>query len=206
MRTINLLSICAVLIIGLTAHAQTNDVPSPAQMDMTTKLAPAVGFFKSWFVDNTNFFGQKNAIFGVDGAYSNGHDTKENTADKKTFGAVATLSFPIDDKGQASVGLWLAYFDHKAAYGSLQTTLGKTLTVPSWFPLLGGQQAFVFNEGGPGFRFDGSGQMFAQDFQGIVWKHEFAKSWTLYLNAARGTATCWSSDIYLAGVNVGHQF
>lgn len=164
--------------------------------------------FAAFFKDNKSFFDQKTLIVGLDGAYSHGHDTaKLNAADKNQFGAVLTLGFPLDANGQVSVGLWAAYFDSAAFYGSFQTTLGTTFIVPSWVPLLKGEQAFVFNEGGPGYRFGyGQGSLFAQDFVGAVWKHQFAGGWTLYIDGAYGKVSILTGQVALFGVKVGKSF
>lgn len=196
------------LACGLATSLRAAEATDTPVTNKLSSLKAAEQFAVSFFKDNTNFFGQKTVIIGIDGAYGRGHSTDDQTAkDHNEFGAVLTVGFPIDDQGQVQIGLWGAYFDRQIVYGSFQTTLGTTFTVPSWVPLVHGEQAFIFNEGGPGYRFgQGQGSLFAQDFVGAVWKHQFGGGWVLFVNGAYGKVSILTGQEYLFGLKVGKSF
>lgn len=195
MKTIKSLLIVLVVLTVCRCDAQTNTL---------LKLGKDV---VSFFKDTTNFWGQQTAIVGVSGLYSFGRE-KDSTAPKKnTFGAALDIRFPLDDKGQVSVGFFAAYFNKHVYDGSLSTTLGTTWTIP-----LINQPVYTFVEGGPTLNFSHPDTIGAQTFTGAVWKHDFVKAtstkapWTLFLNGAGGKLTDFEGWVGLFGAEVGHKF
>jgi hypothetical protein len=195
------------------AQAQT---PSPAPSGEGKAVLGSTNAFNflSWattfFTDNTNFFGQRTLIAGVAPLYSRGHDVNKGTADSDNFGGVLSLEFPLDPNGQVSIGMWAAYFNSEASYGSINATLGKTLMIPEWLPWLGGQQLYLSDEFGPGYRWDMTGKPFFQNFTLVTYKHDLKLGLpnpvTFYLVGGHGNADAWRGDIWLLGPQLSYRF
>lgn len=208
--TLFVIAICAAVL--LPQYAVAEDVPplpeASTASPTTPPLTATVGnWLSDFFKDNTNFWEFQTARVSVMPLYSHGHADAVTSAGKDTFGAAVALAFPIDDKGQVSVGLLAAYFDTHFFLGSVNTTLGKTVNIPVLnIPL------YMWVEFGPAFNANHPDQLLAQGFTGGTFKFDIVKAttksnpWTLTLGAGIGKVTDWDGDIFLGTVGVAHSF
>ena len=212
MKNIKKLIAALIVATSVAAAAQTNDTSSTS-ISTNSQFSVAKDIFVDWFKDNTNFFGEKSAMVGVGGLYSYGKPSNSGRNKDSTYGAVTTVMFPVDDKGQISVGLYAAYFDSQYFAGSLATTLGKTVTIPGL-----NEKIFLWVEGGPAVNLNNPDNLLVQGFTGATWKHDIISAklnadgsvktgpYTLYLTGGYGSCSGWDGSVQTVGVSISHRF
>lgn len=210
--TFFLIALCSALLLPSIAIAQTEIASGAATTASATPTAPPLtatvgNWLSGFFKDNTNFWGQQTARISLNPLYSKGHAEDVTGGGKDTFGVALSLSFPIDDKGQVSVGLMAAYFDTSFFMGSVNTTFGKTVNIPVLnVPL------FLWAEAGPAFNANQPDHLLAQAFTGgtikidIIKATEKSNPWTLGIGGGIGKVTGWEGDIYLGTIGLNHSF
>lgn len=197
-----------LLFTVITATAQPDTFPPASATPTAPPITATVGnLLSNFFKDNTNFWEYQTARISLNPLYSKGHAESVTTGDKDTFGVALSLSFPLDDKGQVSVGLMAAYFDSHFFMGSVNTTFGKTVNIPVLnIPL------FLWAEAGPAFNANRPDRLLAQAFTGGTIKWDIipatAKSnpWTLGIGGGIGKVTEWDGNILLGTLGLNHSF
>lgn len=202
------INIQAGVTTDLAFHPESPTTLPPASVTPTTPpLTATVGnWLSDFFKDNTNFWEFKTARVSLTPLYSKGH-ADGVAGDKDTFGVALGVAFPIDEKGQVSVGLFAAYFDSHFFMGSVNTTLGKTVNIP-----IINQPLFLWVEAGPAFNLNHPDHLLAQAFTGGTLKFDIVKAtakanpWTLLVGGGVGKVTEWQGNIFIGTIGLNHSF
>jgi hypothetical protein len=200
-KLITLIALCAAIIIPASAQTDSGPVAEVVTVLPPSTIKTIATDGLAWFKDQTNFWGQKTILVGVNALYSKGHLDGSGQANKNTWGAVMSLAYPLDDKGQITLGFFGAYFNGDVFDGSIATTLGKTINIPYI-----NQQVFLFAEAGPAVNLNNPDRLLAQGFVGAVWKRPIGKGFTLYVDAGYGKVTDWTGNVLTGGIKIGKAF
>jgi len=195
------------LFTVITATAQNVNTDAPVPVAEKSALATAGEWVSTFFRDNTNFWDYQTARVSAMPIYSKGHAADVTTGDQDTFGVALSLAFPLDEKGQVSIGLFGAYFDSRFFMGSINTTLGKTVNVPVL-----NRPLFLWAEAGPAINLNHPDRLLAQAFTGGTLKFDLVKAtptrnpWTLLVGGGIGTVTDWEGNIFVGTLGLNHSF